>query len=77
MREKISLRAKQAAIKKHAGNHAARARVIELYRMRDYPSVEAAAQAIAPLVFKAPRTVSKWLYDERKGRTPQLPRVTD
>jgi hypothetical protein len=39
--------------------------------------VEAAAQAIAPLVFKAPRTVSKWLYDERKGRTPQLPRVTD
>lgn len=77
VREKISLRAKQAAIKKHAGNHAARARVIELYRMRDYPSVEAAAQAIAPLVFKAPRTVSKWLYDERKGRTPQLPRVTD
>ncbi|MEI8360066.1 MAG: hypothetical protein WCH13_16465 [Deltaproteobacteria bacterium] len=77
VREKLSLRAKQAAIKKHAGNHAARARVIELYRMRAYPSVEAAAQAIAPLVFKAPRTVSKWLYDERKGRTPQLPRVTD
>ncbi len=76
VREKISLRAKQAAIKKHAGNHAARARVVELYRMRDYPSVEAAAQAIAPMVFKAPRTVSKWLYDERKGRTPKLPSNT-
>lgn len=73
VREKISLQAQKAAIKKHAGNHAARTRALELYRLRNYTSVEAAAQAIAPMVAKAPRTVSKWLYDERKGRTPPLP----
>lgn len=77
VREKISLQAKRAAIKKHSVNYAARARVIELYQSRRYASVEAASQSIAPLVHKAPRTVSKWLYDERKGRTPQLPHVTD
>ena len=73
VREKIALRAQQAAIKKHAGNHAARSRALELYRTRRYTSVEAAAQAIAPMVAKAPRTIAKWLYDERKGRTPALP----
>ena len=70
IQERISVRARAAAIEKHKTNRAARLRSIELYTTHNYPSVEAAAQAIAPLVFKAPRTVAKWIYDERKGRTP-------
>lgn len=77
VRERISIRARAAAIKKHATNRAARLRAIELYNSRNYPSVEAAAQAIAVLVFKSPRTVAKWLYDERKGRTPSQPDSTE
>jgi hypothetical protein len=68
----ISRQAQAAAIEKHRTNHAARLRAIELYTSRHYPSVEAAAQAIAVQVCKAPRTVAKWIYDERKGRTPSL-----
>jgi hypothetical protein len=68
----ISRQAQAAAIEKHKTNHAARLRAIELYTSRHYPSVEAAAQAIAVQVCKAPRTVAKWIYDERKGRTPSL-----
>ena len=68
----ISRQAQAAAIEKHKTNHAARSRAIELYTSRHYPSVEAAAQAIAVQVCKAPRTVAKWIYDERKGRTPSL-----
>lgn len=73
IKERISVRARAAAIKKHATNRAARLRTIELYKARNYLSVEAAAQAIAALVCKSPRTVAKWLYDERKGRTPSSP----
>lgn len=69
VKERISIQAKAAAIEKHKTNRAARLRAIELYTTHNYPSVEAAAQCIAPLVFKAPRTVAKWIYDERKGRT--------
>ncbi len=76
VREKISLVAQRAAIKSHAGNHAARARALELYHTHKYPSVAAASQVIAPLVFKTTRTVERWLYDERKGRTPKLPGST-
>ncbi|WP_231107269.1 hypothetical protein [Ralstonia solanacearum] len=72
VRKRISVQAQAAAIKKHSTNRAARLRAIELYSMHNYPSIEAAAQAIAPQVFKAPRTVAKWIYDERKGRTPPL-----
>jgi hypothetical protein len=72
LKERISLQAKAAAIEKHKTNRAARLRAIELYRMHNYPSVEAASQAIAKLVHKSPRTVAKWLYDERKGRTPPV-----
>ncbi|MGC5804400.1 hypothetical protein SNK19_21635 [Ralstonia pseudosolanacearum] len=72
IRKRISVQAQAAAIKKHSTNRAARLRAIELYSMHNYPSIEAAAQAIAPQVFKAPRTVAKWIYDERKGRTPPL-----
>jgi len=68
----ISQKAKAAAVKKHQPNHAARVRAIELYASKNYSSVEAAAQAIAAQVFMAPRTVAKWIYDERKGRTPSL-----
>lgn len=68
----ISRQAQAAANEKHRTNHAARLRAIELYTSRNYPSVEAAAQAIAVQVCKAPRTVAKWIYDERKGRTPSL-----
>lgn len=70
VKERISIQAKAAAIEKHKTNRAARLRAIELYSMHNYPSVEAASQAIAKLVHKSPRTVAKWLYDERKGRTP-------
>jgi hypothetical protein len=72
IKSSISRQAQAAAIEKHRANHAARLRAIELYTSRHYPSVEAAAQAIAVQVFKAPRTVAKWIYDERKGRTPSL-----
>lgn len=72
VRQRISIQAKAAAIEKHKSNRAARLRAIELYSTHRYPSVEAAAQAIAKLVHKAPRTVAKWLYDERKGRTPPV-----
>lgn len=72
VKERISIQAKAAAIEKHKSNRAARLRAIELYSMHNYPSVEAAAQAIAKLVHKSPRTVAKWLYDERKGRTPPV-----
>ncbi len=72
VKERISIQAKAAAIEKHKTNRAARLRAIELYSMHNYPSVEAAAQAIAKLVHKSPRTVAKWLYDERKGRTPPV-----
>lgn len=72
VKERISIQAKAAAIEKHKGNRAARLRAIELYAMHHYPSVEAAAQAIAKQVHKSPRTVAKWLYDERKGRTPPV-----
>lgn len=77
VRQKISIQARKAAIHKHANDYAMRARAIELYKKRNYPSVEAAAQAIAPHVFKSPRTVARWLYDERKGRTPPPPGVVD
>lgn len=77
IREQISIRARKAAIRKHADDYAARSRVIELYKTRNYRSVESAAQAIAPLVFKAPRTVAKWIYDQRKGRTPLLPALVE
>lgn len=77
VRQKISIQARKAAIRKHADDYAMRARAIELYKTRRYPSVEAAAQAIAPQVCKSPRTVARWLYDERKGRTPPIPEVTD
>lgn len=77
VRQKISVQARKAAIRKHADDYAMRARAIELYKTRRYPSVEAAAQAIAPQVCKSPRTVARWLYDERKGRTPPTPEVTD
>lgn len=70
IQERISVRARAAAIEKHKTNRAARLRVIELYTTRNYTSVEAAAQSIAPLVFKAPRTVARWIYEERKGRSP-------
>lgn len=72
VKARISIQAKAAAIKKHKTNRAARLRAIELYTTHNYPSVEAAAQAISKLVHKAPRTVAKWLYDERKGRTPPV-----
>jgi len=70
IKKRISVRARAAAIQKHTNNRAARLRAIELYKARNYPSVDAASQAIALLVCKAPRTVAKWIYDERKGRTP-------
>ena len=70
VKARISIQAKAAAIEKHKTNRAARLRTVELYTTHNYPSVEAAAQAIAKLVHKAPRTVAKWIYDERKGRTP-------
>lgn len=72
VKARISIQAKAAAIEKHKTNRAARLRAIELYSTHHYPSVEAAAQAIAKLVHKSPRTVAKWLYDERKGRTPPV-----
>lgn len=72
VKTRISQKAKAAAVKKHQPNHAARVRAIELYTSRNYSSVEAAAQTIAVQVFMAPRTVAKWIYDERKGRTPSL-----
>ena len=72
VKARISIQAKAAAIEKHKGNRAARLRAIELYTTHNYPSVEAAAQIIAKLVHKSPRTVAKWLYDERKGRTPPV-----
>ncbi|MBC2768922.1 hypothetical protein [Pusillimonas minor] len=72
VKTRISLQAQAAAIEKHKTNHAARVRAIELYTSRNYSSVEAAAQAIAAQVFMAPRTVAKWIYDERKGRTTSL-----
>lgn len=72
VKTRISLQAQAAAIEKHKTNHAARVRAIELYTSRNYSSVEAAAQNIAAQVFMAPRTVAKWIYDERKGRTPSL-----
>ena len=77
VRETISLQTHKAAIKKHAGNHAARTRALELFQTRKYPTVDAAAKAIAKLVNKADRTVAKWLYDERKGRTPAVLRPPD
>lgn len=72
VKTRISLQAQAAAIEKHKTSHAARVRAIELYSSRNYSSVEAAAQTIAAQVFMAPRTVAKWIYDERKGRTPSL-----
>lgn len=72
VKTRISQKAKAAAVKKHQPNHAARRRAIELYASKNYSSVEAAAQTIAAQVFMAPRTVAKWIYDERKGRTPSL-----
>ena len=72
VKARISIRAKAAAIEKHKTNRAARLRAIELYSTHNYPSVEAAAQAISKLVHKAPRTVANWLYAERKGRTPPV-----
>ena len=72
VKARISIQAKAAAIAKHKTNRAARLRAVELYTTHNYPSVEAAAQAIAKLVHKAPRTVANWLYAERKGRTPPV-----
>jgi hypothetical protein len=72
VKTRISQKAKAAAVKKHQPNHAARRRAIELYTSKNYSSIEAAAQIIAVQVFMAPRTVAKWIYDERKGRTPSL-----
>jgi tRNA U34 5-methylaminomethyl-2-thiouridine-forming methyltransferase MnmC len=72
VKKRISLQAKAAAIEKHKANRAARLRTLELYATHNYPSVEAASQAISKLVHKAPRTVAKWLYDERNGRTPPV-----
>ena len=72
VKTRISQKAKAAAVKKHQPNHAARRRAIELYTSKNYSSIEAAAQTIAVQVFMAPRTVAKWIYDERKGRTPSL-----
>lgn len=70
LKEAQSETARKAADKRHEKNRQAKVRAIELYFEREYASVEVAATIIAEQVFKAPRTVARWITEARKLRTP-------
>lgn len=68
VKDRISTQAQAAAIASHKANHAARQRALELYAARNWPSVSAAAQTIAPMVAKTQRAVANWIYEMNKQR---------
>jgi hypothetical protein len=68
VKKRISTQAQAAAIESHKANHAARHRALELYAARNWPSVNAAAQTIAPMVAKTQRAVANWIYEMNKQR---------
>ena len=76
VQQQLSARARNAATQKHAQDYAMKARSIELYQARKYPSVQAAAQIIAPQVHRTQRTVARWI-SEAKRKTPPAPEGTN
>lgn len=68
-RQKMSVAAKKAAIKRHAENHAMKEQVFAwcAEHFQDYPSMDAAAEAVAgKLVPVAFRTARNWIREFRR-----------
>lgn len=58
---------RDAAAKRHAHHHKARAQALELYRARSWLSAADAARHIALEVHKTPQTVERWLRADSKA----------
>lgn len=68
LKEAQSQVARGAADKRHLKNRQAKERALELYFSCEYASVDVAASIISEQVFKAPRTISRWISEAREVR---------